>query len=208
MLPIAGALVLKEAADRYEAANKPAEPKPASPATAEPTIAAVPDDAAPAVEEQTSASKPIAAAAATNSTTDGRVGTAKAPAATEIGAIAANSPSHSEEYTEEEIAASRRSFAAPSAASDTPKPRPAAPLAPAKSGSVPCTPDTTAQANEKAQSAVKAASSIPTTKAAASDSATDSAARILATALKQIPNPQATSVTKPAPIIPDKARND
>ena len=43
MLPIAGALVLKEAADRYEASNKPAE-KPA-------TVATVPNDAAPQVEQ-------------------------------------------------------------------------------------------------------------------------------------------------------------
>ncbi|MBX3389441.1 MAG: hypothetical protein KF691_08300 [Phycisphaeraceae bacterium] len=205
MLPIAGALVLKEAADRYEAANKPAESKPAGTASDEPTVAAVSDDAAPAFEQQAAASPRIAVTSGTSATTDGRVGTAKTSTTIETGALAAIVASHGEEYTEEEIAASRRSFSTPV---NRINPSASAALAPAKNGTAPCTPDATAQANEKAQSAVKTASSIPTTKAAASDSATDSAARILATALKQIPNPQATPAAKPAPIIPDKSRND
>ncbi len=52
----------------------------------------------------------------------------------------------------------------------------------------------------KAQDAVKTASSIPTNAAAAGVSATDSAARILANALKRIPNPQTAPAEKPAPI--------
>lgn len=202
MLPIAGALVLKEAADRYEASAKPQE---TSARTDTPTVAAVPDDAAPEVEIQSAGNPRVTSAPLPAQVKVAKGAEAASSPATEIGALATNTALHSEEYTDEEIAASRRLFSAPSGRAKPVVPGSALPLAPAKSGTAPCTPDTSAQANEKAQETVKAASSVPTTKAAAGESATDSAARILATALKQIPNPQAAPATKPAPITPQKA---
>lgn len=231
MLPIAGALVLKEAADRYEASNKPAETKPA-----ETTVAAVPDTAAPEVETD-EPTAPAAVATRVASTTSNKP-LLKAPAKqaptasakpeleasetplseTEEPIELASAPAaHREEYTDEEIAASQRSFnpepsrtSAPSSpAKAAPKPvtnNPSKPaLAPSKPGTQRSTPDpATKAANQKADAAVKTAQSIPTTEAAANESATDSAARILATALKKIPNPQATPATRPAPITPQK----
>jgi len=246
MLPIAGALVLKEAADRYEASNNPQEPKPA-----ETTVASVPDSAAPHVEEQVEeqtepGAEPAAATTRVASTKSSkpqlRAPAKQAPTATaepqepetsseiqtadeqQLAAIESSieidtntSASNSEEYTDEQIAASQRPLkpeavrTAPpkQAAKSSTKPvtkaaaKPA--LAPSKPGTTPSRSDPAAQANKKAQEAVKTASSLPTTETQANESATDSASRILATALKRIPNPQANPATKPAPITPQKS---
>jgi hypothetical protein len=243
MLPIAGALVLKEAADRYEAANRQQDPKAAP---AETTVASVPDDAAPQVEEQseTEAQPAVATRVASSKSSKPQL---KAPVTqTPVASADPQEPetssefqaadeqqlaalettieidaqpvtSNSEEYTDEQIAASQRPLKAEAVRTGPPKPviragskpvtntaaKPA--LAPSKTGNAQSKSDPAAQANKKAQEAVKAASSLPTTEAEANESATDSASRILATALKRIPNPQANPATKPAPITPQKS---
>jgi len=242
MLPIAGALVLKEAADRYEASNKPEETKPA-----ETTVASVPDDAAPQVEEQTEPEAEPAVVTTRVASTKSSKPQFKAPAkqdpvasaepqepegSTELQAedqqqlaamessIEINAhpaASNPEEYTDEQIAASQRPLKSEAVRTASPKQAPksssktvtrtaAKPaLAPSKTGNAQSKTDPAAQANKKAQEAVKTASSLPTTEAQANESATDSASRILATALKRIPNPQANPATKPAPITPQKS---
>ncbi|MBL8885216.1 MAG: hypothetical protein JNK16_01035 [Phycisphaerales bacterium] len=234
MLPIAGALVLKEAADRYEAANKPPESKPAP---ADTTVASVPDTAVPEVEpEEQAAPAPVATRVASTTSKKPPLSAPAKPAPiasaepdssdserplspTDEPLKVASIPSaaHDEEYTDEEIAASQRPLNAAPVRNNSPQtpvkavpktvsgnpPKPT--LAPNKTGTAQAKSDPAAQkANQKAQEVVKTANSIPTTEAAANDSATDSAARILATALKKIPNPQAIPATKPAPIIPQK----
>ncbi|MBX3378645.1 MAG: hypothetical protein KF805_01000 [Phycisphaeraceae bacterium] len=235
MLPIAGALVLKEAADRYEAMSKPQEAKP-EPAAA--VIAAIPDDAAPQVEADPDAAathvasidsttprsspilnqEPIASAQASETALDDQPLASKERTVSAVVHPVLRRRANPDEHTDEEIEASRRvtfaqpdrssPSAAPSKAESKPTTKPVSKsaLAAPKSGTASRKPDATTASDQKAKEIVKAASSIPTTEAAASESATDSAARILATALKQIPNPQAAPATKPAPITPQKPR--
>lgn len=218
MLPIAGALVLKEAADRYEAANKPAEPKVASTSSADPTIAPVPGEAAPVVESdspQPAISTRVASSTSSKpllTSPSNHASVASSPSAqpTEpqsLGDLAEDHAgtelvSHDEEYTEEEIEASKAPPPAPRAQPKPSASRPA--LTSSTAGNTHGMPDPVAQGNQKTRSAIKTAQSVPTTEAQANESATDSASRILATALKKIPNPQATPATKPAPIVPQK----
>jgi len=225
MLPIAGALVLKEAADRYEAANKPQDP---AAAPADTTVAAVPDDAAPQVETEQAAVKTKIASAkpAKNQAKPAvRVAARPAPVAaaepepSEIEADDSESEetvSDDEPVQEEVVAAPVRKPAVKSQPSSRVQTKPVVNTAAklqtkgtpgfvaSKTNTTPGMPDATARGKDKAQAAIKTAASVPTTEAQANESATDSSARILATALKRIPNPQATPATKPAPIIPQK----
>lgn len=225
MLPIAGALVLKEAADRYEAMAKPQE---ATPAPTEPVIAQVPDDAAPEVESQPPVTHPASATTARVASPVSSQSLANAHSADEpvanidiyqtdsegqplmrnsraaSNALSVQRRANPDEHTDEEIEASRRGASAPSPRQGSMTKATKSALAVPKAGSSSRLPDASAPSSQTAQGVAKSAAAIPTTEAAATESATDSAARILATALKQIPNPQATPGTKPAPITPQK----